>query len=254
MKFKEYISFVYKGQSADSPFQYETSHSEAFYQENHSVLEEELQQHFILWVYGKEVKKSQLFGFLDYHMKKYSGDKIDFWEFINTSPGRPFDPDEDKSSAIIIREYQRTVLNYVEPKQEWLNLKKEYAYSEYTNFGGLDDRIEGNLSKPEIEAYFIEHFFHTKDKKGTPYFSEEEIEHFLHANFKDFEPKREVLKLKSKARMAQAYIKRTVYKFYCRHTTENSKEKRRYCELLRDNFHEFDKSDFENSIMANFSK
>ena len=79
------------------------------------------------------------------------------------------------------------------------------------------------------------------------------MRHFLRANFRDFDPRAEIVKLKSAAGSAQAHIRRTVYAFYQEHSSSNS-EKRRYCELLRDNFHEFDNSDFEESIVKNFSK
>ncbi|AKD04314.1 hypothetical protein POKO110462_13205 [Pontibacter korlensis] len=242
MLVKEYISHVFQGQERESEHQYQAKHAESPYAGHVGDLEQELRNFYSDKVYYGNLKKSQLYAFLDFHKDKYEGEQIDFLDFVKQSPARVAHEDADEFNHLYF------VPNYTERLGEWIGLREKEQKEK-----PFDNRITGYMSNEYIKSYFIDKFCHEKDSNGTPYFSAEEVKDFLHANFKDFNPRAKVVKRKSEALKAQAHIRRTVYQFYQKHSRSN-KEKRRYCEMLRDNFHEFDESDFEETIVKGFSK
>lgn len=112
-----------------------------------------------------------------------------------------------------------------------------------------DIRIKGKLSKAEIEKYFMD-AFSTKQKDQSPILLEEQIEHFLHANFIDFNPTKDVVKFET-ANTTQQKIRKIIHSFYLEHSP-NTKTGA-YIYLLKSNFSKFDNTSFS-SEQSNFHK
>ncbi len=112
-----------------------------------------------------------------------------------------------------------------------------------------DIRIKGKLSKAEIEKYFMD-AFSEKQKDQSPILLEGQIKDFLHANFVDFNPSKEVIKFDT-PNTSQTQIRKIIYNFYKQNKSKNRTDG--YVVLLLNNFSLFKETAFI-SEKANFSK
>ena len=242
MNFEEYISHVFKGKKPNSPFQYGTKHPQQYYEGNREALDQELRDHFASWLYMNEVKKSQRMAFLDYHMGAYEGDPLDFWDFVQHSPAKPFDPDMDDYMRLLMQSAPETGA-----KVEWLQLRRDFAYRRLRVFRQDDPRIKGRLDNAHIRQYFIGSFL---PEKGEPIMPREDVEYFLRANFAGFEPREEPRLLETKG--AQISITRIVRMFFDEHSIKTT-EAQVYCQMLKDNFSVYGETTMK-SLKSNFAK
>lgn len=240
MNIEEHLSFKFKGERLEAPYQYEAKLDKLHYEMNPSDLGAELTEHFRWWMYSLEVKKSQRFSFLDYHMSKYNGDPMDFWEFVKNSPAEVIGPDRDTYTVLVARE----IANYVEPKIEWLELRKEYAYGNQHIFD--DNRIEGRKGIDYIHDYFISSFL---PEGREPIMSLEDVMHFLRANFKGFKPKVEPKLLETNCK--QIELTRIIRRFFNTHSKKNT-EAQVYCKMMKDNFQTYMET-MPKSLVGNFA-
>lgn len=112
-----------------------------------------------------------------------------------------------------------------------------------------DNRIKGKLTKAEIEKYFKDSFS-AKQKDQNPILTEEQIKQFLHSNFANFSPIKEVVKFDT-PNTNQTQVRKIIYNFYKKHKLKNRTDD--YVNLLKNNFSTFDSTTFE-SEKANFNK
>ena len=147
---------------------------------------------------------------------------------------------------------------YLIPDHELIDrLIKTMAYEEYLErfyqihhqeeLKGIDVRIKGNCNKEEIRSYFSQL---VQLNNGKRVLSPEQVEHFLHANFAEFHPKKKRKKFHT-PKISQAKLRRFVYQFYVRDNRNRRTDE--YAALLIDNFHAFDNTSLE-SLKSNFSK
>ncbi|HWY10776.1 MAG TPA: hypothetical protein VN026_05590 [Bacteroidia bacterium] len=138
----------------------------------------------------------------------------------------------------------------VEVKQlEILTGKILKRFDNVSELGNNDTRIKGRLNKNEIENYF-KTSFSEKQKDSGAILTEEEINQFLRANFKGFEPKTEVKKFDT-PNTTQQKLRGIIYDFYLKDCKKMRTSE--YVKLLINNFYEFDGTDFKNE-KKNFSK
>jgi len=126
-------------------------------------------------------------------------------------------------------------------------LERFYQIHEQEELKGLDDRIKGNCNKEEIMSYFSQL---VKLNNGKQVLSPEQVDHFLHANFTEFHPKKKRKKFHTPD-ISQAKLRRFVYKFYVKDNRNRRTDE--YAALLIHNFHAFDNTSLE-SLKSNFSK
>jgi hypothetical protein len=126
-------------------------------------------------------------------------------------------------------------------------LERFYQIHEQEELKGLDDRIKGNCNKEEIMSYFTQL---VKLNNGKQVLTPEQVEHFLHANFAEFHPKKKRKKFHTPD-ISQAKLRRFVYQFYVKDNRNRRTDE--YVALLIDNFHAFDNTSLE-SLKSNFSK
>lgn len=126
-------------------------------------------------------------------------------------------------------------------------LERFYQIHEQEELKGLDDRIKGNCNMEEIRSYFSQLI---QLNNGKQVLSPEQVEHFLHANFADFHPKKKRKKFHTPD-ISQAKLRRFVYQFYVKDNRNRRTDE--YASLLIDNFHAFDHTTLE-SLKSNFSK
>ena len=244
MSLVEYISHVFNDTSTNSLYQYQAKHDKLYYENDPQALEKELEDHFIMWMYSPQVKKSQRFGFLDYHMGVYEGDPMDFWEFIKESPKEPIGPDKDPFTLFAYREMTK----YVEPKMEWLEIRKEYAYRRQMEFNTAinDTRIEGRKDNKYIESYFMNAFV---PEGCEAIMSKEDVHYFLRATFKGYSPIEKPKLLETKG--PQITVTRIIRAFYLEHYKKSS-EANRYCKMMKDTFSVYNNMTL-GSIKSNFA-
>ena len=126
-------------------------------------------------------------------------------------------------------------------------LERFYQIHEQEELKGLDDRIKGNCNKEEIMSYFSQL---VKLNNGKQVLSPEQVEHFLHANFAEFHPKKKRKKFHTPD-ISQAKLRRFVYQFYVMDNRNRRTDE--YAALLIHNFHAFDDTSLK-SLKSNFSK
>jgi hypothetical protein len=126
-------------------------------------------------------------------------------------------------------------------------LERFYQIHQQEELKGLDDRIKGNCNMEEIRSYFSQL---VKLNNGKQVLTPEQVDHFLHANFAEFHPKKKRKKFHTPD-ISQAKLRRFVYKFYVKDNRNRRTDE--YASLLIDNFHAFDNTSLE-SLKSNFSK
>lgn len=107
-----------------------------------------------------------------------------------------------------------------------------------TNIDTRDNRINCKANKEEIRSYFLK--LTHKDELGKQIMSENDVNHLLQANFKDFEPKTNIKKFNPN--LNQANLRYFVYQFY-QHYSKNTHEAEVYARLLKNNFSVFDNTE-----------
>ncbi len=106
---------------------------------------------------------------------------------------------------------------------------KEFDLNKAQNIDALDNRLKTNQSKDDITAYWIE--------KLKEYYSSEDIEYFLKANFKCFDKKEEpkILSSTNKIKGLQKKLFQYMFEFYNKQEYIRG-NKIRYAEILKKNF------------------
>lgn len=119
-------------------------------------------------------------------------------------------------------------------KDKALDLKK------VQNIDATDNRLEVRQSADELIVYF--------KTRLIDWYSDEDIEHFLKANFKCFPDKRKPKLLRSNKendKGLQSKFYRWVYEFYLMEKKQKGETKMRYAEMLEKNFEIFSNSTLE---------
>ncbi|WP_162056155.1 hypothetical protein [Pontibacter pamirensis] len=221
MNFKEYISYVFKEDLSDSPYQYKAKYHKEFYRKNSEILDQELRDYFASWLYTGEAKKSQRFAFLDYHMDMYAGEGMDFWDFVKSSPGWPYDPGMDDFTRVLFMSIPETGA-----KVEWLKMRQEEAYSRRRKPGTLqapppeeDHRLSvmrnGKLvDESEVKEWFRREML-LKAFNDEPIISLTDFKTFLHAGFANFKETATVpADQKLEVNADGAFLKNLMFRFY----------------------------------------
>ena len=111
-----------------------------------------------------------------------------------------------------------------------------------------DDRIDGNLSKEEVKAYFMK--LNQPQYDGQPVLSVNQIDTLLHANFQGFENRCDIEKFDT-PNFNGLQLMRFVHEFYDMHCLIARTGE--YIHFLKNNFSRFDNSSFD-TVRSNFSK
>lgn len=117
-----------------------------------------------------------------------------------------------------------------------------------------DNRNESNLSIEDIEAYFSKLTLvnSTETKyKGLPIITKEELNTFLHANFRNFNPPQH--KMPINANCSNATLTRVMFEFYEMESKIQSNSASTFHKILKDNFINFKNTETK-TIRKEFSR
>ena len=132
----------------------------------------------------------------------------------------------------------KQLITILEERKQFILKINDSSSKPSTNIDTQDNRINCKASKEEIRSYFLK--LTHKDELGKPIMSEDDVNHLLNANLKDFEPKADIKKINPN--LNQANLRYFVYQFY-QHYSRNTHEAEVYARLLKNNFSVFDNTE-----------
>jgi hypothetical protein len=147
LDFSNVISHVKRGETPDNESQAIIKYIRPDYDPSN-----ELRDFFYCNLYfGGNYNRSSIFSFLDYHMSKFKGDKIDFFDFIK----REIQP--ERINALSVYKYHETNIRPVNDIiNEWIHKKTIKSIKVKDNIDTLERACNGPKEYNLIKRWFID--------------------------------------------------------------------------------------------------